>query len=403
MIGFSRILTQFGFESSKKTTSIKLDAGGTISKYQDLKITRTENEPDEIAFTNKSCKIGKYAAISGSMPYEVQCNILALRCEDTIVYDDIEYVVKSVSNKRNSQDVVAQANIDALKSTMYDQFQFESKTIGEVMQAMLPPGWDYEIIGDELKNKIRSGGVTAVNTLGIIQAVGTAFMCNFRLFTYAVGPDHPAKIVRFYADSTEHSGRLMVYSINLKNSSFKSTSYNFANRIRCIGKDGTDFGTVTLGAGDMPGNRSTYLIGNKTVEFLWDDDSYDDQETMQAAAREYLLQLSQPEESYSADYIKIMNDDGSVPDQFDFDIGDLVRIIPDPGDMFWSGCPDVRIKKIVEFPDHKDKNKVELGNRRMSFEDYQKKVSDSLRLMNAVVKPDGKIHVSDIIYRNKTT
>lgn len=130
--------------------------------------------------------------------------------------------------------------------------------------------------------------------------------------------------------------------------------------------------TETLG-----GIKTDYKYIIKYLEDLikqWKDERYTDAESLKEDAEAKLDELSKPYRSYTAEIINLVEavQDEEKKEQykevFSIALGDTVLLISKSTGIRESH----RIVKFYEYPLTKEKNKVELANTRLSFEEVQR-------------------------------
>ena len=173
--------------------------------------------------------------------------------------------------------------------------------------------------------------------------------------------------VHTYIDS-EEVANVTTERLNLKRLQVQSNSYDFATRLIPIGKDGLMLNI------DGKNYVENHQYSKKVKTMTWKDERYTDAESLKEDAEAKLDELSKPYRSYTAEIINLVEavQDEEKKEQykevFSIALGDTVLLISKSTGIRESH----RIVKFYEYPLTKEKNKVELANTRLSFEEVQR-------------------------------
>ena len=108
-----------------------------------------------------------------------------------------------------------------------------------------------------------------VSSLGVIQNLCTAFMCE-PVF------DTISKKVSFYAERGEDKGVYFLQGLNLKKIQKSSTSYEYYTRIIPVGANGLTIESVNDGKNYL----ENYQYSDKVLTYIWKDESYTDAQAL---------------------------------------------------------------------------------------------------------------------------
>lgn len=139
-------------------------------------------------------------------------------------------------------------------------------------------------------------------------------------------------------------------------------------RLIPIGKDGLMLNI------DGKNYVENHQYSKKVKTMTWKDERYTDAESLKEDAEAKLDELSKPYRSYTAEIINLVEavQDEEKKEQykevFSIALGDTVLLISKSTGIRESH----RIVKFYEYPLTKEKNKVELANTRLSFEEVQR-------------------------------
>ena len=272
------------------------NAIGHIVKYKDLKVASDVTTGDQtLSFT--------YMA----RHHEI--------CEEYYIEtQDAEYVVKEKSVSTDGfLSFVAVLNLEELEAKPWSSFGITDSTIEDAAKlALAGSGWT---VGECTVTKKRNAGILQTNTLGVIQKLCTAFMCE-------VVYDTKKKTVSFYDQVGQDKGNFFLTGLNLKRLQRKGSTYDYYTRIIPIGQDGLTIESVNDGKNYL----ENYQYTNKVKTYIWKDESYTDAAAMKEDAEARLKDLSKPEVSYSADIIDLAKQRAGY-DDFSFSLGDTITLI----------------------------------------------------------------------------
>lgn len=117
-----------------------------------------------------------------------------------------------------------------------------------------------------------------------------------------------------------------------------------------------------------------HQYSSKVKTRTWKDERYTSVESLREDGEAKLDELSKPYKSYTAEIINLAEavQDEEEKEQyreaFSFGLGDTVSLISKSQNI----REKHRIVKMYEYPQTKEKNKAELANTRLSFEEVQK-------------------------------
>ncbi len=343
------------------------NAIGHIVKYKDLKIEGDVTTGDRtLSFTY----MARHHEICEEFYIETQ---------------DDEYVVKEKGVSTDGfLSFVAVLNLEELEAKPWSSFSIVDSTISDAAKlALAGSGWT---VGECTVTKKRNAGILQTNTLGVIQKLCTAFMCE-------VVYDTKKKTVSFYEQVGQDKGTFFLTGLNLKRLQRKGSSYDYYTRIIPIGQDGLTIETVNGGKNYL----ENYQYTKKVKTYIWKDESYTDATALKEDAEAKLKDLSKPEVSYSADIINLAKQKAGYSG-FSFSLGDAITLI----DAATGIREKQRIIKLTQYPQDHTKDECELANKLPSFEEAREKLQAAQEIINTVISDDGRytgtINVSDILH-----
>lgn len=292
-----------------------------------------------------------------------------------------EYVIKEKTcSTDGSIEYVAALNLEELEAKPWNTFSVKDSTIKEAAQlALAGTGWT---VGESTVTKKRNAGMMRLSSLGVIQKLCTAFMCEC---VY----DTKNKTVSFYEQAGEDKGVYFTHSLNLKKMTRKDSSYDYYTRIIPVGENGITIEDVNDGKNYL----ENFQYSNKIRTYIWVDESYTSKQALKDDAEKKLADMSKPLVSYSADVIDLAKQKPEYS-LLSFKVGDIIRLFDEATQI----QDTQRIVKMTEYPQDPSKNTCELANMALTFEELRQKEQEAADIINAVVSPDGKIKVSDILH-----
>lgn len=280
-------------------------------------------------------------------------------CEEVITYEGERYRVKEAPVKGWYGSVVAAQDTDALSGHCIENFTASGMTLGQCVQAALEgTGWIYRnLSADNLETR----NITENNTdsMKILERIAEIFWVEMDFLT-------ASKTVHLYSRVGNRDSRArFIKGFNLKALEVKTDTHDFYTRIYPIGKDSLRIGAVNGNKDYLDNTKYSGIIQG----IIWEDTNYTDVEELKRAAKKKLEELSVPKTTYTAQVLDVANIQEGYED-FRFSLGDEADVIE----------PDLEVKarerivSITRYPDHPEKNTVQLANRSTSFSDMQKKL-----------------------------
>lgn len=335
---------------------------GNITEYDEYKIEH------DVSTGDKTLYFDYYGTLKIDTEYYVQ-------------NDTDEYVIKEKSvTSGDKTEYVAALNLEELEAVPWESFQVTDSTIDDAARlALTGTGWT---VGTGTVTKKRNAGMVQQSTLGVIQKLCTAFMCEC---TY----DTKNKVVTFYEQVGEDKGVYFTKQLNLLKLTKKDSSYDYYTRIIPIGADDLTIESVNDGVKYL----ENYQYSNKVRSYIWEDSNYTDPQALKDDAEKKLADMSKPTTSYSVDVVDLAAQTNDY-DLLAFHVGDTVQLFDEE-----TGVKDSqRIMKLTEYPDNPEKNSCELANTVLTWEELHQKEQEAADIVGTVISSDGKIKVSDILH-----
>lgn len=237
--------------------------------------------------------------------------------------------------------------------------------------ALAGTGW---IVGTCDVTRRRTVRKTNSSSWDIIQEARKVYRCELEFDTLN-------KKVNIYEKRGIDKGVYFLDSLNLKDLSVQSDSYDFYTRIIAKGKDNLK---VTL---------ENFQYSNKIKTYIWKDERYTNIESLTEDAEAKLDELSKPYRAYSATIIDLANiSKEDYKDILSYNLGDVITLVSKENEI----KEKQRIVKMVEYPDEPDRNTCEIANTTLSFEDVQKEFQDTSDTVNNITTDNGTVDGSKI-------
>lgn len=275
--------------------------------------------------------------------------------------DTDEFVIKQVEPSGEWYKCTGTLNVEELEGKQYPQgFETVEKTVDECLtEAIDGTGW--KVIRCDVSKKRTIRIEQNCSAWDVAQQAITTYRCEMVF-------DSLNKGISVYEKCGEDRGAYFIERLNLKRLQVQSNSYDFATRLIPIGKDGLMLNI------DGKNYVENHQYSKKVKTMTWKDERYTDAESLKEDAEAKLDELSKPYRSYTAEIINLVEavQDEEKKEQykevFSIALGDTVLLISKSTGIRESH----RIVKFYEYPLTKEKNKVELANTRLSFEEVQR-------------------------------
>nr|WP_278336346.1 phage tail spike protein [Clostridium disporicum] len=283
-----------------------------------------------------------------------------------------EFVIKEVSTQGNWKSIKAKLNVEDLEGKVFELFDTTNETITDCINlALAGTGW---IVGTCDVTRRRTVRKTNSSSWDIIQEARKVYRCELEFDTLN-------KKVNIYEKRGIDKGVYFLDSLNLKDLSVQSDSYDFYTRIIAKGKDNLK---VTL---------ENFQYSNKIKTYIWKDERYTNIESLTEDAEAKLDELSKPYRAYSATIIDLANiSKEDYKDILSYNLGDVITLVSKENEI----KEKQRIVKMVEYPDEPDRNTCEIANTTLSFEDVQKEFQDTSDTVNNITTDNGTVDGSKI-------
>ena len=266
-----------------------------------------------------------------------------------------EFVIKQVDDGDEWNTCTAQLNVEELEGKQFPQgFTTTEQTVLSCIGAAIEgTGWSVDRCEVTKKRTIKQE--TNCSAWDIIQSCITTYRCEAVFHSLT-------KTISIYEKVGKDSGAYFIEKLNLKKLQVQSNSYDFCTRMIPVGKDGM---MLDIGGKNYIEN---YQYSTKVKTTTWKDERYTVLDALIEDAEAKLEEISKPYKSYTAD----VNDLAAAKEEYEpflsYRLGDTVELISKSKKI----REKHRIVKMIEYPKNPERNKCELANTRLSFEELQK-------------------------------
>lgn len=287
-----------------------------------------------------------------SFSLSVNDELSNLLVEEMQVKEDLKniYILKKINRLSSSVTYDCELDLSDFKKNVYkstkDEQKFITKSLGEILTAILPSGWKHQNAGIRtIKRTIELECATDYDIL---------FKCE-EIFDIVYRIDTLNRIIYVIDPETfEDRGIYIHRDLNLKSYTMKGDSSSLITRIYAEGKDGMTFESINGGKNYL----ENLEYQNKVISAFWKDERYTDKQSLLDDCKKKLSQLSIPSRSYVFNVIDL----ASVDEKYHFlgiDMYYPVKVIVNENLSLMS-----RVIKYREYIDDNEKNKniVTLSN-----------------------------------------
>lgn len=148
------------------------------------------------------------------------------------------YKIMQIDDNGTYLSVSCTLNLDSLKEKFYKNLILTNKTLNEILVEMYTPLWSIE---NAIRSDRRTLELTNINSFSVLSECQKQFECYFAF-------DNLNKIIKvIYLDEQYYDGNYLSVQLNTLTTEYTSDSYQLANRIYPIGKNGLSIASVNNG------------------------------------------------------------------------------------------------------------------------------------------------------------
>lgn len=215
-----------------------------------------------------------------------------------------KYIVKKIDEHSDFVVVECDLDLDDWKGWVFKEFR-EVDYFENVLKRILPYGWTVKgssgITSKITVEQSEGEPMLAVTPLEVLDRIADVYECVFNF-------DCLEKILKVVdIKSFEPSGDIYTDEINLKSIGFTGNSSNFATRLYAYGKENEETGE-RANISSINGGKEyidNFSYSNKIISVGWSDERYTRPDSLLAAAKKKLEELSLPVRSYTCDVINL--------------------------------------------------------------------------------------------------
>lgn len=278
--------------------------------------------------------------------------------ETNICFRDNIYKIKKINQRPKLATIECLLNMDDWKSSFYHNFHTEYKLFSEVVNEIIPEGWEIEDAGTVTGR--RAITLEGVSSYDILMQCKSTYNIVFEYHVF----NKRIKIIK--PDTYQSRGLYITDELNLNELNYKGDSSDFITRLYAFGKktetkdeDGNVINTEYVNFSSINDGKNyveNFDYSKKIIVGYWQDDRYINPEELLNDATDKLKVLSTPVRSYSCDIVDLSRNVEAYR-CLDFKMYDKVTLI----DSTSKTCVLHQIIEYVEYPDEQNKNKVTLS------------------------------------------
>jgi phage minor structural protein len=300
-----------------------------VKVYEDYSITHKSDGCDQMQFFVDT-KLEQYPLIHE---------------ESSVVTDDNLWIIKKIDDDR----IDCELDFDFLKQAVYYNFNSESKTLAQQLEAHLPHGW--VVIGANVSSISRTISFDICTDYDIVYACMATYDVRF------VWKMKEKRLYVYNPDIMPSTGEYLTSELNLKSISYKGSTTGFATRLYAYGKNGLSIADAVVN-GERYGlayvEDKTY--SNKVVCACWTDDRYTVAENLLEDAIKKLHSMANPIVSYECKVADLAKQNSDY-DFLTFAMFKRITLI----DIQRSLRVEHHIVEYTEYPDEPNRNTVTLS------------------------------------------
>lgn len=286
-----------------------------------------------------------------------------------------EFVIKEIQDSGEYKSIKAILNVEELEGKTIESFEAVEVTIGESIRlALAGTGWT---LGECNVTKRRTIRKTNSSSFEIIEEAKKVYRVEFKFDTIN-------KTIDIFEKLGSDKGVYFKDTLNLVSLNIQSNSYDFYTRIKAIGK------TIKDSSGNDVQLKvivENFQHSKKVKELIWKDERYSDIHSLREDAEAKLNEFSKPYRSYAANVIDLSRTNIEYKDILNYELGDTITLVSSEKGI----REKQRIVKLTEYPDEPGRNKCEIANTTLNFEDIQKEFQDTTNVVNNITSDDGTI------------
>lgn len=257
------------------------------------------------------------------------------------------YLVKAIDGGQSSANIKCQLDLDEWKTALYLNYNSGSKTVGEIVAAILPTGWTLtDHSGISYRRTVKAEAPTPLEILELCRSTYKGISFRF---------DNISRTVEIVNMTTgENLGAFATRDLNLKKNDYKGKSTGFATRLYAYGKNGLSFASINGGKPYV----ENHTYSNRVVCAYWSDERYTIAANLLLDAQEKLATMAVPQRSFDCDVVDLAAADPARYGALSFPLFSVVSLIDQTRN---AGKVEHRVTERWRYPYHPERNKVILS------------------------------------------
>ena len=257
------------------------------------------------------------------------------------------YLVKAIDGGKSSANIKCQIDLDEWKTSIYVGYNSGSKSVGEVVAAILPSGWTLsDQSGISYRRTIHMDAPTPLEILEMCRSTYNGISFKF---------DNIARVVTIVNMTTgQNLGAFATRDLNLKKNDYKGKSTGFATRLYAYGKNGLSFADINSGKPYV----ENHTYSDRIVCAYWSDERYTIAANLLIDAQTKLATMAVPQRSFDCDVVDLCASDPEKYGFLSFPLFSVVNLIDQTRN---AGKVEHRVTERWRYPYHPERNKVILS------------------------------------------
>lgn len=262
--------------------------------------------------------------------------------EDQIVDRDKQtYKVKQIDAGAHDVKIVCQLDIDDWRSTINIDYNSDTKTCYQQINAVLPTGWTIDDRALVNIGRTLTGDLTPYDV---------CVECT-NVYSVYIRWDNKNKVVTIYPKAMGTPvGSFATRELNLKEINYKGKSNDIVTRLYAYGKDGLSFADINGGKPYV----ENFTYTSQVICGIWRDDRYEVAQNLLDDATEKLAQMSRPKRTYDCAIVDLKATNPEKYNNLDFSLFTAATLIDDIKET----SIDYQVVERHVYPYHPEKNDV---------------------------------------------
>ncbi|MDQ0149117.1 phage tail spike protein [Eubacterium multiforme] len=299
--------------------------------------------------------------------------------ESYILTKTDEFIVKEINPSGEYTQFICKLNVEDLEGKEWDRFISEEQSITYALNlALVGTGWSVKENSIKKKRTVRK---SRCSSWDIIQEIKKIYRVDI-IF------DTVNKKIEVYEHLGSYKGTYFIENLNLKSIDIQENTNDYYTRIIPIGKDGLNIESINEGKKYL----ENYQYTNKVKTFYWIDERYTVKESLKEDAFAKLNEISKPYRSYGVETINLAKMNKKYKNILDYSLGDDIDLISKKNRI----KEKQRIVKIIEYPDEHHRDRCDLANTVLKFEDLQHQFQETSDTVDNITTDNGTIDGSTI-------